>query len=132
MYPRALRNILNVSKHLKRPISSKNVSLVFPAFTFGTAQKVLFNSVYTARCYSSDSESLFLPKDPQSRKNYIEETAEKEIKKLMEENPELEKLRKIYELEIDVMRHDGERVPNHLRPRDWLELLKLPNQTGRK
>lgn len=133
MYPRAIRNILNVSTQLKRPKSFKNASLVFPALTLGTVQKIIsINVNLFERHFCSNSDIPFIPKDGQKRKEFIEEQAEKEISKLVEENPELEKLRKIYELEIDVMRHDGHRVPSQLRSRDWLELLKLPKQSARR
>lgn len=41
------------------------------------------------------------------------------------------KLLKLYQLEIDVMYQQGEKVPTYLRERDWMELLLLPSRTSR-
>lgn len=133
MYPRVVKNILNVSTQLKTPRTLKNFGLIFPALTQVTVQKIIPGTVTSfSNHFCSKPETLCMPREPKLRKQFIEEEAQKEIQRLMEENPELERLQKIYELEIDVMRHDGERVPNRVRPRDWVELLKLPNRSARK
>lgn len=38
----------------------------------------------------------------------------------------------ILELEVDVLRHNGERVPGNLEPENWLILLSMMSKTKRK
>lgn len=46
--------------------------------------------------------------------------------------PDNKKLFKVIELEIDVMRHNADRVPKNIKPREWLELLQKPNRSQRR
>lgn len=47
-------------------------------------------------------------------------------------NPENKKVFEILKLEIDVLRHNAERVPEKIEPKDWLTLLKSTTKTQRK
>ncbi|EFN61159.1 RNA (guanine-9-)-methyltransferase domain-containing protein 1-like protein, mitochondrial [Camponotus floridanus] len=47
-------------------------------------------------------------------------------------NPENKKVFEILKLEIDVLRHNAEKVPEKIEPRDWLTLLKTTTKTQRK
>lgn len=47
-------------------------------------------------------------------------------------NPENEKRFLILELEVDVFRHNAERVPENIEPKDWLMLLDTPTKSRRK
>lgn len=47
-------------------------------------------------------------------------------------NPENKKVFEILKLEINVLRHNAEKVPEKIEPRDWLTLLKTTGKTQRK
>ncbi|CAL1680324.1 unnamed protein product [Lasius platythorax] len=47
-------------------------------------------------------------------------------------DPENKKVFQILELEVDVMRHNAEKVPENINPKDWLVLVKLTTKTQRK
>lgn len=47
-------------------------------------------------------------------------------------DPENKKVFQILELEVDVMRHNAEKVPENISPKDWLVLVKLTTKTQRK
>lgn len=61
----------------------------------------------------------------------VDAEAEKEIAELITD-PEKAKLKKILELELEVMQGNCDKIPSRLRPRDWLELLKSTNQRQRR
>lgn len=46
--------------------------------------------------------------------------------------PENTKLFKILNLEIDVLRHNADRVPNNIEAKDWLTLLNTTSKIKRK
>ncbi|OXU26924.1 hypothetical protein TSAR_005571 [Trichomalopsis sarcophagae] len=133
MYSRVLRTVLNVSTKLKNQKIYKNAGLSLPAATL-IAQKVLPTYGTTVQHFSDDriKDNLLLAKDGSKRKNQIDERAQAKLNDMIAEKPELEKLMKILELEIDVLRQNGENVPSSLRPRDWLELVQLSNISKRK
>lgn len=132
MYACTVRNIFNIATQFKTPKRLSSVGLIFPVLTLSTVQKIIPGTVtFFTHHFCSKPENLY-PKEGMERKEYIEKEAEREVQKLMEENPELKKIKDIYELEINVMRQDGQRVPSYLRPRDWAELLKLRSSKARK
>jgi len=45
--------------------------------------------------------------------------------------PENKKHFQILELEIDVMRHNAEKVPNVIKIKEWTRIVKLPTKTQR-
>lgn len=47
-------------------------------------------------------------------------------------NPDNKKLFQVLELEIDVLRHNAEKVPENIKARHWLELLNMRSRTSRK
>lgn len=46
--------------------------------------------------------------------------------------PENKKVFEIIRLEVDVMRHNAEKVPDEISTKDWLMLVKLTTKTQRK
>ncbi|EZA52426.1 hypothetical protein DMN91_012076 [Ooceraea biroi] len=46
-------------------------------------------------------------------------------------NPETKKRLQILELEVDVLRHNAGKVPEVLRPKDWVALERLPTKSQR-
>lgn len=47
-------------------------------------------------------------------------------------NPENKKRFQILELEVDIIRHDFNQVPEKIKPNEWLTLLKLSSKRKRK
>ncbi|XP_032666299.1 mitochondrial ribonuclease P protein 1 homolog [Odontomachus brunneus] len=47
-------------------------------------------------------------------------------------NPDNKKIFQVLELEIDVMRHNAEKVPTNVEPKAWLELLHMQSKSQRK
>lgn len=47
-------------------------------------------------------------------------------------DPAVEKQYKVLQLEVDVMRQGGEKVPSFLKPRHWYELLQLKSYGRRR
>lgn len=47
-------------------------------------------------------------------------------------NPDNKKIFQVLELEVDIMRHNAEKVPTNIKPKEWLELLNLPSKSQRK
>ncbi|EFN78582.1 RNA (guanine-9-)-methyltransferase domain-containing protein 1-like protein, mitochondrial [Harpegnathos saltator] len=47
-------------------------------------------------------------------------------------NPDNKKIFQILELEVDVLRHNAEQVPENIKPMHWLELLDISSKSGRK
>ncbi|XP_020293975.1 mitochondrial ribonuclease P protein 1 homolog [Pseudomyrmex gracilis] len=63
---------------------------------------------------------------------YSKEDAQRKLDEFLSD-PENKKLAQIIELEIDVLRHNAEKVPNGtIAPREWLVLFKLETRSQRK
>ena len=73
-----------------------------------------------------------ISEDCDSKSHLIDESAQKVVDKMIIENPEIGRLKKIVELEYEVMKQTGEQIPNIIRPRDWEEILKLHTENDRK
>ena len=72
------------------------------------------------------------PRDATARTQWLDEKAQKEINEMIVKNPEIARVKKILEMEFEVLKQDGKEVPNELRPRDWLELLNLSSKFKRR
>lgn len=57
--------------------------------------------------------------------------AEKQLEEYLKD-PENKNYYDILQLEIDVMRQNGENVPDVMRPRDWYELVMLKSRHKRR
>lgn len=60
-----------------------------------------------------------------------DEIEQQELDKFLSD-PDNEKLFKVLQLEIDVLRHNAEKVPDIIKTRHWLELLGMRNRSQRK
>ncbi|XP_058802048.1 mitochondrial ribonuclease P protein 1 homolog [Phymastichus coffea] len=68
----------------------------------------------------------------QKRKNYFNEKDQEQLDAILKDNPEMQKLKKIIELELIVLQQDGERVPTKLDPQQWCEVLGLRSNSQRR
>jgi len=63
--------------------------------------------------------------------NEIKEKYQKQLDEFVS-IPENKKYFQILELEIDVMRHNAEKVPSVIKPREWMTIVKMSSKTQRK
>jgi len=62
--------------------------------------------------------------------NEIHEKYQKQLDEFVS-TPENKKYFQMLELEIDVLRHNGEKIPNIIRPKEWMIILKFPSKSQR-
>ncbi|XP_014230591.1 mitochondrial ribonuclease P protein 1 homolog [Trichogramma pretiosum] len=131
MYPRALRSIF--VKFTNQQTTSSVVNNGFSAVTLQKLQaseaRRHFATHFDEEFEHEDEDEL--PEGLQ-KKHWIDSKAQKEVDKMLATKPEIAKLKKVIELEWEVMKQDGECVPSALRPRDWEEVLKLPSRNKRR
>lgn len=75
-------------------------------------------------------QAVIQQKDSRTNIN-IKEKMEQELDEFLS-IPENKKVFEILKLEIDVLRHNAEKVPEKIEPKDWLILLKTMTKTQRK
>jgi hypothetical protein len=72
-----------------------------------------------------------LSRDPNERKKQIDVSAQKKIDIILED-PNFIQKKKIIEMEIISWKDEGLEVPSILRPRDWIDIIKLNSRYQRK
>ena len=81
----------------------------------------------------SESEFYLTKRNPSVEvQKKIQQEAQERLDDLLEKDAELNKLYKILELENDVLRQSGLKVPDTIKPTDWLHLIKIKSQNSRK
>lgn len=85
------------------------------------------NTYWSKRFYC---QTPIQKKDDQKHINIIDKLQQKLDQFLSD--PHNKKVFEILRLEIDVMRHNAEKVPEKIIPKDWLALLNLKTKTNRK
>lgn len=161
MYSRILRSIFSNSTILSKQKINKTTAIIFPT-SLTVPKLIAFTGQYSLQNYSSNKESLnedwseeHLSKEqlnnkdydsdesdknvnPQGTPNfkepqkYFKERDEAKLKKLLDDNPGMEKLMKIVELEMVVLQQEGECVPSTLKAREWYEILTLKSRGQRR
>lgn len=120
-----LRRCLTVSTKIHRKLltqMSSHESILSPVIDCHANSRRIYNNTVCKRFYC---QIAINEKTDETR------DAQRKLDELYS-NPEDKKRYLILKLEIDVMRHDAERVPEKINPRDWLLLLKLPSRRQRK
>lgn len=79
-------------------------------------------------CYSTTNKQNLTSTD---LKNQQEKLDKQKLDEFLSD-PENKKRFQILELEVDVLRHNADRVPEKIEPKDWLWLLNMTNKTKRK
>ncbi|XP_043269611.1 mitochondrial ribonuclease P protein 1 homolog [Venturia canescens] len=131
MYTRVSRTFLIVGRQWTKQMCQNTKSsvsdIIFCSPNINSSSAV--TNVFTRRDFCDnkstgtefDVPTLMMP----------DEEAEKWLEEFLKV-PENERIRKIVELEIEVLRQSGEKVPDTLKPRHWCEMLKLQNRHRRK
>lgn len=124
MYIRKLSNLLIPlgSKLQQKHVAIKTItsSLLSSSVVETTAKTIPNISLITNRNFCTSTRP--------PNKDEIAETHLKEFVK----DPENKRLLDIIKLEVEVMRQNGENVPDKLRPRDWYELILSSSRAKRR
>lgn len=99
-----------------------------PKFCFSSVDAMCPNNAVYRRHYCHATNKQYLTsaelrsRDQQLKKQELDEFLS---------NPENNKRFQLLELEVDVLRHSADPVPNNIEPKDWLTLLNLKTKTMR-
>ncbi|KAH0552586.1 mitochondrial ribonuclease P protein 1 homolog [Cotesia glomerata] len=144
MYSRVLRNLLTVS----RKYSGTKINNQFKTKFYSRGKNNFIRSCYSsaAAANSQNVDTPTKPKQPDrtcideelleeegdswSLKNKHEKAKDR-LEKMLQE-PEMLRLYKVLQIEVEVMRQSGDDVPENLKDRDWVELLLMNSQAKRK
>lgn len=142
MYKHFTRVFVTLSKKVKSSDMFSTATLVnnnLPA-----ASKISLNAftchVTTNRYYSNSNEDSDSEFENDTNKNNpsvmvqqkLQQEAQERFELLLSNQPELDKLHKVIELEIEILRQGGIKVPEKVKPTDWLQLIKMKTQTSRR
>ena len=148
MYRQLFQNVFRVSGTCKT--NKKLFKTFFGSPVNNTSKQSIGNSggfSNNLKCFSSSSvtdsennenissvsnDSKHSYKNPTLRKEIIDQRAQDKLDDLIKSNPEVLETIKIIELEVEVLRQDGQMVPSVLRPRDMVELIKLTTRGQRR
>ncbi|KAL6418979.1 hypothetical protein ACFW04_011656 [Cataglyphis niger] len=122
------RRCLIVSTKIHRKLSmqeSSYESILSPMINYYASSHHIWNNLVYKKFYCQIANN--------EKTNEISVMKNNAQQKLDEVLSNLEDLKhyQILELEIDVIRHDAGKVPEKLKPDDWLMLLKLPSKRQR-
>lgn len=92
--------------------------------------RMINSHINTYRSKRFYCQATIQQKDNQTNIN-IKEKIQQKLDEFLS-NPQNKKVFEILKLEIDVLRHNAEKVPEKIEPKDWLTLLKSPTKTQRK
>lgn len=122
------RRYLIVSTKIHRKLlmqKSNHESILSPMINcYASSHHIWNNSVYKQfYCQIANNEKI--------ETSVMKNNAQRKLDEVLSNLEDLKRYQ-ILELEIDVMRHNAEKVPEKLNPDDWLLLLKLPSKRQRK
>ncbi|XP_015513170.1 mitochondrial ribonuclease P protein 1 homolog [Neodiprion pinetum] len=64
-------------------------------------------------------------------KNVTISVSGEQLQAMMDSDPEMEKLYKVIQLEVEVMRQNGRLIPKELKPQHWLQLIRHETRSAR-
>lgn len=126
-----MKKCLTVSIRISRKLlaSSFHESVLIPEFLSCANIRYLNNMARKQfYCHSTIKDQNVTSAELKAQQQKLDQ---QELEKLLSD-PENNKRFQILELEVDVMRHNAERVPTNIEPKDWLMLLNTATKTRRK
>lgn len=83
-------------------------------------------------CESDSGQYSNKPNPSVEVQKKIQQEAQERLEDLLTNDPDLNKFYKILELEIEVLRQSGSKVPSTIKATDWLHLIKTKTQSSRR
>lgn len=136
MYCRVTRTLSIVGRQLTKKLhetTKHNVPGVILCSSTINSCSALRNVISKRNyCEKSSDESEAESTGQESTKlTAVDEAAEKKLKEFLKD-PENERLYKIIELELEVLRQNCEKAPTIMKPRHWYEAVQLDSRSKRK
>lgn len=125
-----VRRCLIASVRIRGKFSARSIHEDTPPVFYSFTNARCSNDVVYKRfyCHSTTDEQNITSMDLRNRQH---ELAKQNLNELLSV-PENKKRFEILQLEVDMLRHNAERVPNNIKEKDWLALLIMTTKTRRK
>jgi len=126
-----VRRCVIVSVRIHRKFLMRSIHEdILPEHHFSNVNARCSNNAIYKRfyCHSTIDEQNVTSAD---LKNHKQKLDKQKLDEFLSD-PENKKRFKILELEVDVLRHNAERVPNNIEPKDWLMLLDLKTKAKKQ
>lgn len=120
--------IVSVRIHRKFLTQSTYEGVLSPVLRSRANARCLDNATYKRfYCHTIDEQNL----TSAELKNRKQELNKQKLNELLSD-PENKKRFQILELEVDVLRHNGEKIPDNIEHENWLMLLNMNTKSRRK